>query len=83
MQTAGEIAFAKYLSDKGLPFEFEREHPGKRKRPDFAVDLDREYLFDVKDMTSDEGHEFYGWIREQINQGSRKFREFKGAPAAS
>lgn len=80
MQTAGELAFAKYLTENGLPFEFEREHPGKLKRPDFAVDLDREYLFDVKDMTSDEGRDFYDWIREQINQGSRKFREFKGTP---
>jgi hypothetical protein len=81
MQTAGERAFETYLTENGLTaFEFERPHAGKRKRPDYSVDLDREYLFDVKDMTKDENLDFYKWIREQINQGSRKFREYKGWP---
>ena len=81
MRTAGERAFEKYLLESGLgSFEFERVHPGKRKRPDYSLDLEREYLFDVKDMTQDEGIDFYRWIREQINQGNRKFREYKGRP---
>jgi hypothetical protein len=83
MRTAGERAFEKYLTERRLvPFEFERTRPNKRKRPDYSVDLEREYLFDVKDMTQDEGHDFYDWIREQINQGCRKFREYKGWPCS-
>jgi hypothetical protein len=81
MRTAGERAFEVYLVENGFTtFEFERAHAGKRKRPDYSLDLDREYLFDVKDMTKDENLDFYKWIREQINQGSRKFREYKGWP---
>jgi hypothetical protein len=104
VHTRGEAIFAEYLSACGLVFEYEREHAGKAKRPDFSVMWNgRECLFDVKDRegddtkyvdpVSDDGvarddepmpnaPEPYSWIREQIEQGRRKFKEFKGSVCA-
>lgn len=85
--TVGEEQFAGYLRTMGLPFEFEKEHPGKRKRPDFTVLHEGgECYFDVKDRTvldmRSGAYDPHTWFREQIAQGGRKFREFKGSVCA-
>lgn len=105
MQTPGEAVFGNCLTKRGIPFEFERVHAGKAKRPDFTITWEGEdCLFDLKDRTrppdglviddplADARDEDdlnigsveppYRWIREQIEQGRRKFKEFKGSPCA-
>lgn len=88
-RSAGEVLFEQYLNSQGLTdWEFEKEHPGKRKRPDYTVRIDREYLFDVKEFQpqvfqSDVGcYEPYGDIRSKIEEGRRKFHEYKDWPCS-
>lgn len=88
-RSAGETLFEQYLNSQGLAeWEFEKEHPGKSRRPDYTVWVDREYLFDVKEfqpqiLQSDVGcYEPYGDIRSKIEEGRRKFREYKDWPCA-
>lgn len=86
-RSAGEALFEQYLNSKGLTdWEFEKEYPGKNRRPDYTVRSNREYLFDVKEfqpqvLQSDVGwYEPYGDIRGKIEEGRRKFREYKDWP---
>jgi len=84
-----ELLFEQFLAMSGLSdFEFEKEFPGRPQRPDYAVKLadEREILFEVKEFrtTMDDflpggggAYDPYSFIREKINQGSDKFREFK------
>ena len=85
--TVGEKAFAAYLESCGLSYAFEKQHAGRQKRPDFTVNhKGMECFFDVKDRTElrlgDGPYDPYRWFREQISQGGRKFREFKGSVCA-
>ena len=49
-RTEGEQRFEAYLNTMGYPFVFEKEHPGKHKRPDYTLAHGGNmYLFDVKD----------------------------------
>lgn len=102
MNTRGETVFAEYLAASGIPFDFERVHAGKAKRPDFTINCNGvDCFFDIKDreksglvedpLAPREGEDmlFGGaidppsrWIREQIEQGRRKFKEFKKSPCA-
>jgi hypothetical protein len=84
-RTPGEIAFEKYLNFQRIPFEFEKEHPGKSKRPDYAVEWEgHPVLFDVKDFDPPDSFPMgfgafdpYPPIREKIDQGRDKFKQFK------
>jgi hypothetical protein len=84
-QTHGEILFEQYLESQGLPFEFEKEHASKSKRPDYTIKWDgKTIIFDVKDFDPPEkfptGFGFidpYTRIREKIDQGRDKFKEYK------
>jgi hypothetical protein len=50
-RTPGEIVFEKYLNFQHIPFEFEKEPPGKSKRPDYTIEWEgRPVVFDVKDF---------------------------------
>jgi hypothetical protein len=50
-KTAGEEVFESYLDFVSLPFEFEKEHEGKRKRPDYTVVWNGcTVVIDVKDF---------------------------------
>jgi hypothetical protein len=85
--TVGELLFQDYLDAMQYPYEFEKEFPGKAKRPDFTVTRDREFLFDVKDFDPcvPEGggaYDPYIHIREKIVAGRKKFREFKEYPCS-
>ena len=50
-RTPGETVFEKYLKLQHIPFEFEKEHQGKSKRPDYTIEWEEHpVLFDVKDF---------------------------------
>lgn len=83
-RTEGELLFEQYLSSEGILFEFEQVQNGKSKVPDYHITRQGvSYFFDVKDfaraqpgrgvMTFDP----YAAIREKVNQGCRKFKEYK------
>ena len=84
-KTKGEILFEQYLESQGLRFEFEREHAGKSKRPDYTIEWEGETLiFDVKDFDPParismgfQQFDPYTPIREKINQGREKFKQYK------
>lgn len=86
--TIGEILFEDYLKQMQYPYEFEKEFPGKSKRPDYTVTKDgTSFLFDVKDFIENmplgfSAYDPYPPIREKINQGYEKFKQFKEFPCA-
>jgi len=50
-RTVGEKLFEEYLYSQGITdFEYEKERDGKAAKIDYAVTLEREYLFEVKDF---------------------------------
>ena len=85
LRTSGEILFEQYLESQSLPFEFEKEHAGKRKRPDYTIAWNGSpIIFDVKDFDAPDklptGFGFfdpYTCIREKIEQGRDEFKEYK------
>jgi hypothetical protein len=85
IRTAGEIAFESYLASAAIPFEFEREHAGKSKRPDYTIEWNGQTIvLDVKDFAPAKTFSFgaqafdpYIRIREKIEQGRDKFTQFK------
>jgi len=84
-RTPGEVVFEKYLDSQNIRFEFEKDRPGKSKRPDYTIEWEGEtVVFDVKDFdppkTFNTGFtqvDPYLPIREKINQGRDKFKQFK------
>lgn len=85
VRTEGEVVFERYLELQGIPFEFEKEHAGKSRRPDYSIDWNgRAVVFDVKDFDPTDRlptgfGQFapYTPIREKIDQGRDKFKQFK------
>jgi hypothetical protein len=75
--TPGEVLFEKYLNLQHIPFEFEKAHPGKSKRPDYTIEWEgRAIVFDVKDFDPPDSFRIgfgafdpYPPIREKIDQG--------------
>jgi hypothetical protein len=86
--TSGELLFQVYLDAMDYPYEFEKEFPGKSKRPDYTVTKGEVSLFDVKDfepyMPPGGGgfYDPYPGIREKIEEGRKKFKEFKEFPCS-
>ena len=85
--TAGELLFQNYLDAMDYPYEFEKEFPGKSKRPDYTVTKNGVFLFDVKDFDpymplGGGAYDPYPQIREKIRAGKKKFREFKEYPCS-
>jgi hypothetical protein len=84
-RTPGEVVFEKYLDSQNIPFEFEKEHAGKSRRPDYTIEWEgRTVVFDVKDFdppktfkTGFMQFDPYPPIREKIDQGRDKFKQFK------
>jgi hypothetical protein len=88
-RTAGEIRFEQYLKSQNLQFAFEKEHPGRSQRPDYSIPWrSREIVLDVKDfdqphdIVGDGAYDPYVKIREKIEQGRDKFKQFKDFPCA-
>jgi hypothetical protein len=90
IRTEGEKLFELYLASQNLPFEFEAGHPGKPKRPDYSLEWKGQpVLADVKDFAAPEGiptgfmsFDPYTAVREKIEQGRDKFKEFKEVSCA-
>jgi hypothetical protein len=84
-RTEGEKLFERYLASQSLPFEFEKEQVGKSKRPDYSIVWNgKPVLLDVKDFDAPENvprgfgaFDPYPRIREKIEQGREKFKQFK------
>jgi hypothetical protein len=79
-----EMLFEQYLDARGLRnWEFEPKIEGKTKRPDYRlIHETAELFFEVKEFrralpAGSGAYDPYGPIREKINEGYRKFREFK------
>ena len=85
LRTKGEILFEQYLNSQSLPFEFEKKHAGKNKRPDYTIEWEDEtVVFEVKDFDPPErfptgvgAFDPYTGIREKIGKGRIKFKEYK------
>lgn len=84
----GENLFEEYLASQKLTnWEFEREYPGKSRLPDYTLHVNQEeYLFDVKEFKSKPPesevgcYDPYDPIREKIEAGRKKFKEYKDWP---
>lgn len=87
-RTIGESQFEKYLDSIKYSYAFEKEFPGKLKRPDYTVTKNRVVVVcDVKDFSpllprsrGIQQIELYSRIRQRIDDGRKKFREFKEFP---
>ncbi|MGA2814404.1 MAG: hypothetical protein ABSG16_23655 [Candidatus Acidiferrum sp.] len=85
-RTEGETLFEQYLNEMGYAYEFEKQFPGRAKRPDFSIQHDGEILCEVKDFAEAEptlgfgAYDPYPLIRQKINQARGKFGEFKEFP---
>lgn len=86
--TPGELLFQQYLEAMRYPYEFEKNFYGKSKRPDYTVTTkDGLVLFDVKDFEpymplGFGAYDPYPRIREKIEEGREKFKEFKDYPCS-
>jgi hypothetical protein len=86
--TTGELLFQAYLDAMRYAYEFEKEFPGKSQRPDYTISRDGVFLFDVKDFDENlplHGGGFYDpypRIREKIDEGRKKFKQFKEFPCS-
>src|SRR5581483_7467926 len=83
--TPGEILFEQYLQSQAITFEFEKQHLDKTKRPDYTKQWENQtVILDVKDFDPPErGLTGFGYfdpytrIREKIEQGRDKFKQYK------
>jgi hypothetical protein len=85
--TTGELLFQEYLCAMRYPHEFEKQFPGKSKRPDHTVTKNGVHLFDVKDFDpytplGFSAYDPYPRIREKIEEGREKFKQFKEFPCS-
>ena len=80
MRTEGEVRFERYLGSQGLGFQFEKEYPGKSKRPDYSIPWEpQDVILDVKDFDQPDdilrltggAYDPYPKIQEKINQRQR------------
>ena len=87
-KTEGEALFERYLQEMKYVYKFEKTFPGKTKKPDYSVQRNGEYLFEVKDFEESEptlgfgAYDPYPLIRQKINQAREKFQEFKEFPCS-
>ena len=85
-RTKGELLFETYLRLQGITkYEFEKTHQHKRSKPDYSVQIDQEYLFEVKDFERKDildggAYDPYRRIRQKIESARKKFREYKDSP---
>jgi len=85
--THGELLFQDYLNAMRYPYELEKEFPGKKKRPDYTVNRNGLFLFDVKDFEPCmairswfSAYDPYPRIREKIDQGRKSLRNSRITP---
>lgn len=84
-RTPGETLFEQYLATQHIEFEFEKEYSGKSKKPDYTISWNGQpIVFDVKDFDPPSRYptgfgqfDPYPPIREKIEQGREKFKQYK------
>ena len=89
-RTKSEILFERYLASQGLTdWDFEMEHADRSKHPDYTVSIDSQrLLFEIKEFEdripeSEVGsYDPYNAIRGKIEEGRRKFKEYKDWPCS-
>lgn len=87
-RTIGESQFEKYLNSMEYAYGFEKQFPRKTKKTDYTITKDAVIvLCDVKDFSPHrpaprgiQQFEPYKRIRQRIDDGRKKFREFKEFP---
>jgi hypothetical protein len=89
-RSEGEALFEQYLASQGLTFEFEKQHEGKSKRPDYAIEWKfKTIVFDAKEFKPPETfptrfggfYDPYTRIREKIEQGATSLESTSMSPA--
>ncbi len=82
-KTHSELLFEDYLRSLPVEFAHEPEVPGRRKRPDYKVEIDgRPYWFEVKELWDPESTPTGGYdptspFEGKIDKARKKFTEFK------
>src|SRR5882724_5256108 len=84
-RTQGELLFERYLNSRNISFEFEKEHAGKSRQPDYTIEWEGQTIvLDVKDFDPPKTFKTgfaqvdpYPPVREKIDQGRVKFKQFK------
>ena len=85
-RTAGEKLFEEYLKSQDIAdFEYEREWPDKKKKVDYLVKVERDYLFEVKDfcytdILSGGAFDPHERLRAKIGELRVQFKEYKNWP---
>ena len=89
-KTTSEELFERYLDSQGLAFEFEKQHEGKSRRPDYKIAIEgKDYLFEVKEFEPGDfprgfsQFDPYPPIRAKIDAARKKFKEFEGFPCSA
>ena len=84
-KTVSELLFQEYLQQRGVAADFEPEIEGKRRRIDFRLASNGTDIFcEVKELHEKRPHPGgatmfnpYSGLREKINEGRKKFQEYK------
>jgi hypothetical protein len=84
MRTHSEELFEVYLRTLRMEFTYEPVVAGRRKRPDYKVDIDGKCCwFEIKELMDPEVKPTVGFdptppFEEKINEVRKQFKEFKG-----
>ncbi len=82
-KTHSESLFEDYLRSLPVDFTYEPQLPGRRKHPDYRVEVGgKEHWFEVKEVLDPEMKPTGGFdptdpLEEKIGQARKKFKEFK------
>jgi hypothetical protein len=85
-RTEGERQFESYLDSMQYKYEFEKSYPGRAKKPDYTITASQVFLADVKDFElflpnlGFQQVDVHFRIREKIQAGYKKFKEYKDFP---
>jgi len=83
-KTHSECLFEDYLRSLSVDFDYEPELPGRKKRPDYRVEMDgNRHWFEVKELVDPEIMPTGGFdptppFEGKIDKARKKFKEFKG-----
>jgi hypothetical protein len=86
MRTQGELQFERYLDTMHYSYEFEKPYAGRVKKSDYTISASQVFLADVKDFDpylpslGFQQVDVHFRIREKIQAGYKKFKEYKDFP---
>lgn len=88
-RTEGEQLFERYLNFMQYSYEFEKTYSGRNRKPDYTINAAQVFLADVKDFDTFrpplgfQQVDVHFRIREKIQAGYKKFKEYKDFPCAA